>query len=214
MEKSVRKKKKSFFERIEKDIQEAIKEEVAELPVTKPVRKFYQRRPIQVMSLFVIAALILGVFAYLQFQKLRDAQVSGSQQIKDLISEVGDKIIFPSGETPTIATVTDVTKLIKQPFFKSARNGDKVMIFASTKEVILYRPSVHKIVSVAPVSESKTSQDSQQNSTPSSNLIVTPIPQKLKVIVLNSTKTAGLAKKVSVLFVHYLKAPPKHHSVH
>lgn len=54
-------------------------------------------------------------------------------------------------EDPAIATVEDKTKLNSE-FLKNAENGDKLLIYKDAKKVILYRPSVDRIIEVGPVS--------------------------------------------------------------
>lgn len=73
----------------------------------------------------------------------------------DLIKKVSQITELPNGETPTIATVTDASKLKSQSFFAQAENGDKVLIFTQAKRAYLYRPSTNKIVQIAPVNIGK-----------------------------------------------------------
>jgi len=70
---------------------------------------------------------------------------------KTLIEKVGELVILPKNELPSIATVTDVDKLSDQIFFAKARNGDKVLIYASEKWAVIYRPESNKIVEAASV---------------------------------------------------------------
>lgn len=67
------------------------------------------------------------------------------------IAAVGKLIVLPSGEQPTLATVTEPEKLKDQPFFASAQKGDKVLIYTNAKKAILYNPTNNKIVEVAPI---------------------------------------------------------------
>lgn len=104
----------------------------------------------------LLALVIAGGGAYFGYQQMHKTSVLGSQQeVVTLIKAVGKLIDLPQ-ETPTIATVSDATKLRSQSFFLHAQNGDKVLIFAQAKEAILYRPSANKIVTVAPVNIQST----------------------------------------------------------
>lgn len=115
----------------------------------------FLRRPAIILAILLLVVLgVLGFVAY-QYQGLRsEVAKNGNQaqdkETKDLISEVGKLIDLPSG-IPTVATVKDINKLKTQPFFAKAKNGDKILIYASEKKAILYRPSENKIINVAPV---------------------------------------------------------------
>ena len=56
---------------------------------------------------------------------------------------------LPTGETPVTATVTDVSKLPDEVFFKQAENGDKIIMYKKHKLAILYRPSTGKVITEA-----------------------------------------------------------------
>ena len=73
------------------------------------------------------------------------------QQIKDLVDKVDKLIVLPQNETPSVATVTDLSKLKDQPFFANAKIGDEVLVYTNAKKAILYDPVLNKIVEVAPL---------------------------------------------------------------
>ncbi|MDQ3158880.1 MAG: hypothetical protein M3P98_01965 [bacterium] len=113
-------------------------------------------------KLFVIFVLLiaLGGAAYLgnQYQeakkeitRLSNPQEAAREEVLDITQKVGNLVQLPENETPTIATVSDVSKLSAQPFFVNAVNGDKVLIFTQARKAVLYRPSTNKIIEVAPI---------------------------------------------------------------
>lgn len=74
------------------------------------------------------------------------------RQTQDLINKVGKLMTLPTGETPTIANVTNAAEAKQQSaFFNNAQNGDKVLMYVKAGEAILYRPSTNKIILVAPL---------------------------------------------------------------
>lgn len=77
-----------------------------------------------------------------QTAKERDAQ---------LVEKVGMLILLPQGETPTVATVSDLSKLQDQLFFANAQIGDLVLIYTQARKAIIYRPSLNKIIEVGPL---------------------------------------------------------------
>lgn len=134
-----------------------------------------------------VAALVLAlVGGFLLFQggkTSKDPQQASQDEVKRLVAEVGKIIDLPTGETPTLATVVDVSKLKDQPFFQKAKNGDKVLIYSGAQKAILYDPVAKKVKEVGPVNVASPSAQQQVVST------------NIKVVLLNGTKSAGLASK-------------------
>lgn len=92
-----------------------------------------------------------GYFYYKAKAMEKDPLVSGQRELQTTLAKVGNLIMLPATETPTLATVTDKEKLKDQNFFANSEQGDKVLIYVEAKKAILYRPSLNKIVEVAPL---------------------------------------------------------------
>lgn len=143
--------------------------------------------------LFVIAFVAGGTGIYLyqtDSAVLGKSAPTAEEEVQDLVEKVGKLIKLPN-ETPTIATVSDVSQLQEQTIFKNAQNGDKVLIFADAKRAILYRPSENIVVEVGnlvinPQDETSvvTDLDEESEELPAS------------VVVLNATTTAGYAGRI------------------
>ncbi|HSW78826.1 MAG TPA: hypothetical protein VLF88_02310, partial [Candidatus Babeliales bacterium] len=86
-----------------------------------------------------------------EVKRLSNPTAVAQQEQQQLVAKVSTLTVLPAGETPTVATVTDITKLKDQPFFANAQNGDKVLIYTKAKKAYLYRPSTGKIINIAPV---------------------------------------------------------------
>jgi hypothetical protein len=114
-----------------------------------------------IVVLVLLLAAAVGTAAYYinryndsqqQVNKLKaNPTVAAQTEAQTLISQIGKLTDLPQGETPTVATVTDITKLKDQPFFTNAKNGDKVLIYTTAKKAYLYRPSTNKLINIAPV---------------------------------------------------------------
>jgi hypothetical protein len=153
-----------------------------------------------VVIVALIAAAIPAYYYYNQYQKaqylLQNPSASANAEAKDLVAKVGKLIELPTTETPTIATVSDITKLQGQTFFANAQNGDKVLIYAQTKEAILYRESINKIIQVAPVNLGSSLLPSPTAPpAAAAQPTATPTPAAFTVAVYNSTTVSGLAAK-------------------
>ena len=109
---------------------------------------------IVIAGLVVVLAIGAGAYGFYRHRQngqSNGAGVSSQSQIDTVVNKVGKLILLPSGEQPTMAIVNDVSKYSNVPFFKNAANGDRLLIYAQAREAILYRPSINKIIVVAPL---------------------------------------------------------------
>lgn len=158
---------------------------------------------VAVGSILIVAG-IPSYYFYSQYQHaqllLKNPSAAAKQEIEALVAKVGRLIELPQGEQPTIATISDVSKLSGQPFFAHAQNGDKVLVYTNTKKAILYRPSEDKLVEVASVNIGTVSQQASSSiSSPSGSLTPSPTPSKpvsLRIALLNGTSVVGLTHTV------------------
>jgi hypothetical protein len=101
--------------------------------------------------LLLIASIGTSVFLYVKYREANVlANTTAEAEVGIYVNKVGQLMQLPD-ETPTLATILDKTKLAGQDFFKTAENGDKVLVFMTAKKAILYRPSLNKIIDVVPV---------------------------------------------------------------
>lgn len=151
-------------------------------------------------SIAIVALFGVVVYQYMQLRdevtKLRQSPQAAQELTKaenaKLIEQVRKLINVPADETPTIATVTDSEKLKNNAFFTNAMNGDKVLIYSSTKKAIIYRPGDNKIIEVGPVSIGTPSAASAAEQ---------PIP----FVLYNGTDVTGLTKKYEVTLKEVVK---------
>lgn len=114
-------------------------------------------------GLVILIAVTPTIYFYAQNKntekKLSDLQNNSqsSATLNEVVKQVGKLVVLPSGEQPTLATVSDAAKLQGQPFFANAANGDKVLVYNKAKKAILYRPSLNKIIEMAPLNSTNQS---------------------------------------------------------
>lgn len=142
--------------------------------------------------LLVILAMIPSLYFFRKYQaaqrQLKDPASFAKDETKKLVDMVGNLIMLPPDEDPTVATVTEKDRLGNQPFFAQALNGDKLLIYTNAKKAILYRPDTNKIIEVAPVNIGPAATESAA------------IKKGPSFILLNGTETVGLTKAFETIF--------------
>ena len=149
-----------------------------------------------IAGIVVVVAFVPALYFYREYTNTKKSlETAKSEMAKTgnaFITDLRTVMLLPD-EEPTIATVDDVEKVKMNAFFTNAETGDKVVIFKSMKKAILYRPSIKKIIDMAPVNVASTPATSV--SPP-----VTPTSaQKMTIgsyqfILYNGTPKVGLTK--------------------
>ena len=147
-------------------------------------RAFIKSGISKIFVIIIVLVLIVGItYFYTQYrnsqkeiEKLtKDSDYLASLEVKKIVDTVSKLAVLPDKESPTVATITDIIKLKHQPFFANAKNGDKVIIYSQSKKAILYRPSINKIIDIAPVNLAE--QQSQKTATEQAQLQIQPLEQ-------------------------------------
>ena len=131
--------------------------ELSRTRVSRPAER--RQRKLLPIFLAIIIALLIGVagfgiyWSFTSGTKSTTKNVShiSEQDIQQLVSQVGALIALPQGETPTVATVTDLNALKGQAFFANATLGDKVLMYPKAGQAILFNPTTNKIMQVGPL---------------------------------------------------------------
>jgi len=134
-------------------------------------------------------------------KNLRDASLTSQESVQSLVEKVGKLIKLPEGELPTVATVSDLSRLKNQPFFNKAKVGDKVLLYMQAKKAFLYDPVNNVIVEVGPlVIPSPTPETALATSAANIAGLSTQAPQSpsptlkpLAIAIYNGTSTSSLA---------------------
>lgn len=133
-----------------------------------------------IIFLAALLVIVLGGFGW-SFWQYRVAQKQVTKlstlegqmaQAKDeknqLMNDIKKLIKLPDGEEPTIVSITDVDKLKeKHDFFKDAKNGNVLLIYANAKKAIIYDKEAKQIVNVGPLIVDKNAAPA--NNTTNSN---------------------------------------------
>jgi hypothetical protein len=116
----------------------------------KKRRKPFSFKVSRRIALLTIGILLTATFTSLLLWRQQTISQRNSDSMTDIRRAVSRLLVLPN-EDPVLATVTDKSK-INVEFLKQAENGDKILIFAEAKRVVIYRPSINKIVDIGPVS--------------------------------------------------------------
>jgi len=156
-------------------------EETSQAASQKPWMGLFMRA-LPFLLLFLLGA---GGAVYLARQKPEVLGLSKGPsllqaEIDALVVEVGKLIELPADEKPTVATVTDLEKVKDQPFFRNAKNGDKVLIYTNARKAILYRSSEKRIIEVGAVNinqEATPTPSSEEGGEEEATPTPTPTPE-------------------------------------
>lgn len=142
---------------------------ISPTPISVSVKPAASGRPRRLNLSTALLLLLLAVvlaFAAWSFSNYRQAQQKITQlstpegqqelakeEIAQLTALVGKLIVLPADEEPVVATILDIEKLSKdQPFYRNAKNGDKVLIYIKAQQAIIYDTVRNILVNVGPVS--------------------------------------------------------------
>jgi len=106
-----------------------------------------------VLVLFCASGISGSIYFYQKYKNTtKDPVVLAKERSDRLLGLLDELIELPQDETPTIMTVSDKDKLKGQTFFDMVENGDILFAYTNAKKAVLYRPSIHKVVNMAPIS--------------------------------------------------------------
>lgn len=134
-----------------------------------------------VVGVVVLALVGTSYYFFNQYKKtqllLNNPTMAAKEEVKKITDAVSKLMVLPTKEEPIVVTVLDKKKLKDQDFFKNAENGDKVIVYSVSKQAILYRPSINKIIQVAPLNLGDTNQP-------------------IKIALYNGTSTTGMTAEL------------------
>ncbi|GEM_PF-270005 len=163
--------------------------------IVDKLKKSLHNKKVIAVSVFIAAFPIL-FFLSLSYKRYYDSKNLSpmlNNDVDRLIAEISEIMQIPEDEKPQIGTVVNVKELKEKKFFAEAKEGDKVLIFTKAKKVILYRPSIKKIINAGMLDLENTKFDGKRFG------VVKTIEKKeqFKVMFLNGTNIVGLASQVS-----------------
>lgn len=168
-------------------VKEASKAEPAPAHAPTPHHSAPSKRPLKtnksklitagvVLAVIVLVVVVVGVInernnLKQELNRRSNPETQSQDEAEQLKKEIGQYLLLPTDETPTVATVADASKVRSQSFFTNTENGDKVLLFAKSGKAILYRPSTKKIIEVAPINlnQNQTTETPAETTAPTTN---------------------------------------------
>lgn len=101
----------------------------------------------QAITAFSVLIFVVGgvcVALFFGNTKLDTTDVTSVQK------KVAHHLVLPVGELPAVLMVTDPSK-VSIEFLKQSKEGDVVLVYQKAKKVIIYRPSIDRIIDIGPV---------------------------------------------------------------
>jgi hypothetical protein len=124
------------------------------------------KRTMMLVLLLMLLAVAIAV-SVLFFVKYRHAVASNpNQERENIVNNIKTSIDLPE-EDPAMSTVIDKTKLTNPTLQARTENGDKLLIFAKAKRLVIYRPSTNKVVDMLTIQDKQTSLTTDATTNPS-----------------------------------------------
>lgn len=125
-----------------------------------PERRFrfdfrpYSRKKILTIAVIttIFVFVVLVIFSGGNEQGLKIKKPEEVALNDKLLAKVAELIILPN-ERPFIATLVDYKPLMNNPFFKYAKEGDKLLLFKGADKAILYDPELNKLLNTGTIGE-------------------------------------------------------------
>ena len=115
---------------------------------------------VRVLIALLVIAIALAAFLYQRYGSLQtEPNIRAKKETQATLKALSRLMIIPDQTGVVVATVSDKNKLVGQDFFRLAENGDKVIVFPQAQLAVLYRPTVDKIVTIAPLAQSQPEQN-------------------------------------------------------
>lgn len=100
----------------------------------------------KLVSALVVLVLIFATTSAYFYIRANTGENKADKQAVSALNALNIIMQLPTDEKPILATIEDIQKLQGQAFYKDAANGDTIVIFPTSRKVILFRSSTNKII--------------------------------------------------------------------
>jgi hypothetical protein len=134
-------------------IEDTVKQRVAQTTIKRPA-SVVPKKPTKIWVFSLITLVVVALIAsgaFIVGARIHRNNTKNLNDVNVVQLLIAKHYLLPQGETPALITVTDVSKLTT-PFLKESQDGDKILVYQNAKKVVIYRPSIDRIVDIGPVS--------------------------------------------------------------
>lgn len=113
--------------------------------------KSVQKKSHKVLTLIIIFGLAL-VFLLGSYYKSEQAKHEKKIEAENIVMlEKISKLLNAPDEKPIVSTVNSKEDFANAPTFRSAEKGDKLFVWVSANQAVLYRPSTNQVLDITTV---------------------------------------------------------------
>lgn len=131
----------------------------------KPRKRLKRTLVRLVLTLVLLGAIAASVILFLKY---REAVDKNPENIERRTVEQVTKIVEVPTEKPSVLTVLSANKLTNKELAARAADGDRLLVYAENKRIVIFRPSTGKIVDMLTIrdAESPTALDESAGAAP------------------------------------------------
>jgi hypothetical protein len=122
--------------------------------VNKYLSVVHGNMPKIIVGILIVLVVLLAagyVHTRNQLTQVSNPGKAAQTEVDKIVSQVSNTISLPTNEKPVLLTVKDSDKL-QGILYQNAQNGDKLLVYQKSKEVLLFRPSTNKVIQFQAVS--------------------------------------------------------------
>ncbi len=110
-----------------------------------------RRKPlVAVLTILLVIAVAASAVLFTKYRQLSSSNTKEERQ--QIIRTIQDVVALPD-EQPTLSTVVDASKFTNPTLKARAKDGDKLLVYAKAKRLILYRPSTKKVIDMLTIQD-------------------------------------------------------------
>ncbi len=113
---------------------------------TARLRKVTRFSLLLVLMGTLVVTTALAFYYHKKYTALVESTSVRELSVQEIIAAIDRDAVLPSGEDPYLATVADPAVLSKNPLFKDAKEGDRVLIYPKAQKAYLWSTTEKRLI--------------------------------------------------------------------